>query len=290
MVQTVTEAFPPLPLTEVVDLVNDFGGMTLAEKQASIERLVRVHPTLNMEWGPGWRYRRCRKLDPGVVPTHVDELIWRKGVPAQLGRANPEGYEVLYLADRRDTALNEARIARDPAVLAEFVIQASKSIRVAPIGEFAQVQRTGRGLLAGEASAALSNFLNSCSLPEAQSFLIADAFLLDCLVGHDDYAISSHVALCVFNKNPNVSAIAYPSRRQDGAINFAVRVEGFWDSWALASVSYGTARHLAMGYYDLPIAKAVDEVYGDGRLRWRDMPGGREMLLLGSPFIASVAT
>ncbi|WP_312808424.1 RES domain-containing protein [Agrobacterium cavarae] len=158
---TITEAHPPLPLDDLTALISAFPAMTPVEKRAAIERLVAVHPTINMAWGPGWRYRRCRKLEPGDVPGTVDQLIWRKTAPAQLGRANPAGFQVLYLADRQDTALEEARVVDHPVVIADFVIQDGRQIRVAPIGELAQIQRTGRGFLSGGTSSVVSGMLNA---------------------------------------------------------------------------------------------------------------------------------
>jgi hypothetical protein len=66
----------------------------------------------------------------------MNGLIWHKDVPATLGRANPAGYRVLYLADRIDTALKETHIADDPAVVSEFSIREHHNVRIAPIGEF----------------------------------------------------------------------------------------------------------------------------------------------------------
>ena len=258
-----------------------FPTVSKRRKKAAIKRLVEVHPIINMDWGGSWRYRRCRTLEPGSRPSHVDELIWPKGVPAQLGRANPAGFQVLYLADRQDTALQEARVTDDLVVVAEFVIQQNHSVRVAPIGELSQVQRTGRGFLAGDTSATLSNMLNACNPDEARSLLITDAFLLECLIGHDDYEISSTVALCIFDKNPLVTTIAFPSRRQQGALNFAVRVESFWDDWALVAARHGRARHLAIGYFTLEGTSAVDAVTVGGRLHWR--PGKDQTAVLMRP-------
>lgn len=71
-----------------------------------------------------------------------------------------------------------------------------------------------------------------------RSLLIADAFLFKCLVeGDDQYLISSFVARSIFEKNRQISTVAYPSVRQYGAINFAVKlidsgILGVW--WGLA--------------------------------------------------------
>lgn len=286
MPPTITEAHPPLPLDELTALIREFDTLSVDGKKAAIDRLLATHPKINVDWGGAWRYRRCRKLDPGYRPETVDDLIWPKGVPASLGRANPHGFQVLYLADRQDTALQEARVVDDSTVVADFRIQAGRSIRVAPIGELIQIHRTGRGPFAGAVSTTVTNMLNACERDEARSLLITDAFLLHCLVGHDDYDVSSQVALSVFSMLPAVSAVAYPSRRQRGAINFAVRVERFWEDWALRSVRYGRARELAMGFYTVSNAQAVVGIYDDGRLEWKALDNPEVTVELEPPFVA----
>ena len=57
---TITDAHPPLPLKEVAAIVEAFPTMPLAEKRSIIERLVAVHPTLNVKQESGWAFRRCR--------------------------------------------------------------------------------------------------------------------------------------------------------------------------------------------------------------------------------------
>ncbi|MBX5272992.1 RES family NAD+ phosphorylase [Rhizobium sp. NLR17b] len=284
MPPTITRSFPPMPLGELTALIDAFPLMSTEEKKRAIDRLVAVHPFTSLQWGPGWRFRRCRSLGPSDLPATVDELIWRRDVPAKLGRANPEDFGVLYLADRQDTALNETRVIRSRAAIAEFEIRDGRSIRIAPMGEMAQIQRTGQGFLAGEASAAFHSTLNACPIDDARSLLITDAFLLDCFVGHDEYEVSSHLAQAIFAKCRGTSAIAYSSRRQHGAINLAVRTEDFWQAWGLVSVRCGMASHLAMGYYDFAPDTAVDGVYQDGRLRWTALENSSAIPLLEPPY------
>jgi hypothetical protein len=176
---------------------------------------------------------------------------------------------VLYLADRRDTALSEVRVSDEHVAITEFTVRPGRSLRVAPVGELTQVQRTGRGFLAGDASSAINGMINACEPEEGRSMLIADAFLLECLTNRaDDYALSSKVALAIFEKLPDVSAVAYPSRRQLGAINFAVRVDRVWDDWGIISVRRAHASHLAMGHYALGEVRHVTGIYTDGDLQW----------------------
>lgn len=281
---TLTQAHPPIALKRLSALIEAFPSMSESEKKAFIETLVAAHPTVNLEWGGDWLYRRCRKLEPGDIPENVDHLIWRKDTPAQLGRANPAGFNVIYLADRRDTSLSETYVQKSLVVVAEFKIAKNRSLRVVPIGELARIQRTGKGFLLDGEAGYVSRILNACSPDEAKSLLITDAFLLECFVGSDGHNLSSHLAYSIFNKNRKFSAISYPSRRQFGAINFAVRVENFWEVWGLAAVSYGEAEHLAMGYYNMDIQKVVDGVYSDGRLRWIDADNPNDRLLLNPLF------
>lgn len=266
---SITEQYPPLPLDEAVELVAGFGEAEPEAQHAIIQRFVDVHPILCLEWGEGWRYRRARSLDPAERPTNVSELIWRADVPAKLGRANPAGFQVLYLADRRDTALSEIRVSEQHVAITDFTIRSGHALRLAPVGEMTQIQRTGRGFLAGDASPAVTALINVCEADAGRSMLIADAFLLECLTnGDDDYALSSKVALAIFEKLPQVAAIAYPSRRQFGALSFAVRVDRVWESWGIFSVRRAHAKHLAMGYYALTEVRHVTGIYGNGDLEW----------------------
>lgn len=268
---TLTERFPPLPLAETVDLIRGFEQSDLTRQHAIIRRFVEVHPILCYDWGRGWRYRRARTLEKGECPRNVSELIWRADVPAKLGRANPAGFRVLYLADRRDTALSEVRVTDGEVALTEFTVRPGCSLRLAPIGEMTQIQRSGRGFLAGDASSMINDMINACRPEECRSMLITDAFLLECLTNRDDdYALSSSVALAVFEKLPDVSAVAYPSRRQLGAMNFAVRVDRVWDSWGIVSVRRAHACHLAMGHYALGEVRHVTGIYADGELQWEE--------------------
>lgn len=212
MPPTITEKHPPLPLDELTAALAAFPAMSKSEKQGLITRLVARHPTLSYNWGGRWRYRRARKLRCDQDPATVDELIWRKDAPATQGRANPTGFPILYLADRRDTAFCEVRVANDRVLLAEFEILPGRSIRLVPIGEMTQIQRTGRSFLGGDASAKISDFINACDREEGTSLLITDSFLLECLTSRtDDYEISSWVARSIFDKHSFVSVVAYPT-------------------------------------------------------------------------------
>lgn len=284
---TLTQTHPPLPVSELTALIAAFPILPLEEKKDALTRLVGQHVTMSLNWGRDWVYRRTRRLDADIRPETVDELIWRKGELAQLGRANPAGFDVMYLSDRRETSLREARVLNHSIVMAEFCIQSGRSTRVAPIGEFTHVNRSGRGYLLGEASQAVTDMLNACSRDEGLALLITDAFLQDVFLEDDNYELSSHIARAIFAKDDAVTAVAYPSRRHPGGVNFAVRVETFWRDWAFVGARYGRARHLACGYYDLALTQSVDGVYRDGQLRWQGVSAGEGIRL--EPYVPLVS-
>jgi hypothetical protein len=97
-------------------------------------------------------------------------------------------------------------------VVSEFSIREHRNVRIAPIGEFTQIQRTGHGFLSGDGSQLVSSMLNACDIEQSRSLIITDTFLHECLTGHDNYEISSHVAMCAFEKHPEISVVAYTKR------------------------------------------------------------------------------
>ncbi|UVL60845.1 RES domain-containing protein [Pseudomonas sp. B21-032] len=265
----ITHKFPPLPLSELIARIERFSEAKLHEKHSLISDLVKVHPLLSMDFGAGSVFRRARKIDEHDYPSSVQDFLWRVGGKPSVGRANPEGFPVLYIADRPETAFSETHISDNFVLLSELRIREGAKCRIAPIGEMLQVQRTGRGFLSGDASVAINNMLNACSIDQARSLLITDAFLFECLVGDDEkYLVSSFVSEAIFKKNRKISAVAYPSVRQHGAINFAVRIDDFWDSWSVVAARRMRARHLACGYYETTRTEHVLGITAEGKLVW----------------------
>ena len=101
--------------------------------------------------------------------------------------------------------------------------------------------------------------------------LITDGFLLRLLTETDDnYEESSMVATAIYNKLPSLTAIAFPSRRQFGGLNFAVRIDRFWDMWSIATVRRARAIFLAEGFYTLAEVRNATGITHVGDLFWSD--------------------
>lgn len=274
--------FPPIPLAELLEGIASFTTADLATKQRFIDRVVAAHPILSVDWGPGWRFRRARKLNDGdALPESVDELIWRKDTIPLMQRANPEGFQVLYVADRQETAFSEVHAKASDVVLTDFSIREGLKARIAPIGEIFLIQRSGRGnLLQGNDATPIHQILNSEDGDDSKSIVIADAFLHNCLTeGFDEYRVSSYVAKAIFSKLPNVSVVSFPSSQQPGAVNFAIRGDRLWEQWGIIAVKMGRANHLAFGLYNYTNQGHVTGILASGKLQWGEKDEGVTILL-----------
>ncbi|WP_416242660.1 hypothetical protein ACLSSQ_10665 [Azospira sp. APE16] len=277
-----TKRFPPVPLAELLEGIANFKTASLHAKQSFIDRVVAAHPMLSVDWGPGWHFRRARKLEDGdTLPESVDDLIWRKNKTPVMQRANPEGFQVLYVADKQETAFKEVHVEDSDVVLTEFSIRDGLKARIAPIGEIFHVQRCGRGnLLKGDCAKKISQILNNEGDANAKSIVIADAFLHHCLTdGADDYYVSSYAAKAIFTKLPEVSVVGFPSSQQSGAVNFAIRGDHLWEQWGIVSVKVGRAKHLAFGLYNYTNQSHVTGIFASGKLQWGDRHEGITILL-----------
>lgn len=267
--KTITEIYPPMPINDLLSRIERFEKSSLEEKFSLISELVNIHPILNQDFSGGRVFKRIRRISEDCYPEDTQDLLWRPDGIASVGRANPEGFPVLYIADRLDTALKETRINSDYVLLSELKVREGEACRVAPIGEMMHIQRTGEGYLTGSSAKVISDMINACDRKVAASLLITDSFLYDCLVkDDDDYLISSFVAKSIYDKNSDLSAIAYHSTRQYGAVNFAIRTDHFWNSWSIVAARKMHAQHLAYGYYETSQTEHVTGITRLGKLVW----------------------
>ena len=248
-----TEIYPPLEIDELNEIWENFDSLAKAEQFDSIDKLVQTHPVLSVTMGSAKiKYWRARVVEKNHSINNVSQIIWRTGVPAKLGRANPENFPVLYLAARRETALAEVGCnSGDNAVLANFEIRHGKTIRVAPIGELSMISRSGVGRLIQntEKCADLDSKINACPRDEAIRLMATDQILAEILLNRqDDYELSSKVAHAIFSKHHDIQAVAYPSVRHMGGMNFAVKTQDFWDYWNVFGVSRGITKRVGSGY------------------------------------------
>lgn len=258
-----------MPIKDLLNRIEGFEKSSLDEKHLLISELVNIHPILSQNYSADHVFKRVRKITDQDYPEKTQDLLWRPDGVANIGRANPEGFSVLYVADRLDTALKETNVKSDFVLVSELRVREGYSCRVSPIGEMMHIQRTGTGYLSGGSGKIISDNINACARKDVVPLLIADAFLYECLLKDDDsYVVSSFVAKTIFDKINDISAIAYPSARQYGAVNFAIRTDHFWNSWSIVAARKMHARHLAYGYYETSQTEHVTGITRLGKLVW----------------------
>ncbi|NDL62532.1 RES family NAD+ phosphorylase [Acerihabitans arboris] len=108
--QSITAKFPPLPLNELIPRINGFETNSLNEKQSLITDLINAHTIFSVDILKGSVFRRARKINEKDYPELVQDLLWKPDGLAVSGRANPEGFSVLYVADKPETAFRETHI------------------------------------------------------------------------------------------------------------------------------------------------------------------------------------
>lgn len=272
MLKTITEQFPPMKLDELINGVNNFSSFGLDNKKNFIKELINYHPVLSVELQKGSSYCRARNMKDNLSPiNHVREILWPPKEKRIQGRIDSDEYEILYVAHGKDTALSELKVEHhdfDNYAIAIFDILDSKSLQVLPIGELSRVQVTGRGILLGDHSYNMVNLLNACHPNEAIRLLITDKFLWNCLVGDDGYSLTSYIAKCIFDKNSDIQAIAYPSYQLAGGVNLAIRTTNIWDFMGISAIRYVQARYLACGYFEERDQLHVKGITFSGSLVW----------------------
>ncbi|TVU70717.1 RES domain-containing protein [Cobetia crustatorum] len=265
---TITDKYSPLELSYLVEKIKDFDAMSTENRKSFLGELIDTHPLLCYEFTEGSAFRRTRVIPEDFCPSNIDDLLWNP-YTISVGRANPQGFSVLYVSDRIETSLREARVIDGTVSLSEFKIRQGKRFRFCPIGELVRVQRTGSSPFIGKHSKRIQNSLNSCESDELKSLLITDSFLLKCfLENNTSYDLSSHIAKCIFDKDVNIEGIAYASVQQDNAQNIAIKSDVFWESWSVVGVRIMSVSYLAEGFYHSFDIGHVTNIDADGSFKW----------------------
>lgn len=267
--KTITDQHPPLLLEYLVKKINSFSDSSLDAKHQFLTELIQAHAILSVNFSSTSVFRRARKIDVAYYPESIQDFLWRTDGHAIVGRVNPDGFPVLYVADRAETAYREIGIDGDVALLVELQIREGLSCPVAPIGEIMLTQRGHGRFLKGKDAADFDAMLNACNPNHAKALLITDAFLFEQLTrDRVGYQISSYIAKSIFDKIPHLSAIAYPSVQHEGAVNFAIKTNHFWNSWSVVAARRQKVDHLACGYYETSQTEHVSGITCGGDLQW----------------------
>ena len=286
---TLTERSPQPPWQDVHKAIDIFHGSSDEQERINIiQQCVQWWTPYTIEWGQNWRYSRARWFEEDTPPDNVRELIWPPSESVVEGRLNTRGQPIMYLGDRDFTALSEINHKNGYAAVSRFSM--TRGVRLIPIGEMTAIQRSGRGTFLQEHSDVVTNMLNACDYSDALTLITIDAFLADMIAAPDcNYAETNAIAEAMFSKDPNAKGLAYPSVKCRGGMNFAVKVDHFWEDWDLNMVTFADYRSAGHSVYRPLSRRNATDITDCGDIRWGEAEDNVRIGNLLSPFTPRVS-
>jgi len=194
-----------------------------------VEPLFKEYEILSLQFGRGSMFWRARLIDSEVYP-NISDLDYPSPELARQGRLNDRGAPCFYIAARKETALAEVGAMEGQLVqLAGFRIKNESPIRLAVIGEYANVQKNGYMHFAGrDPEMAIAKIINAMPRQEALKKLYIDKFFASVLADTDasasGYMFSRALAQSIYSR-VGADGIVFPSVKDRGGFNIAVQTE-----------------------------------------------------------------
>lgn len=195
----------------------------------AIEPLFKEYEILSLEFGRGSIFWRARLIEKEVY-SNIADLDYPPPEHARQGRLNDAKVPCFYIAARKETALVEIGATEGQLVqLAGFRVKNELPIRLAVIGEYANVQKNGYMHFAGrDPDMAISKILNSMPRQKALKKLYIDRFFGSVLAAPDastsGYMFSRALGQAIYSRI-GAEGIVFPSVKDRGGFNVAVKAE-----------------------------------------------------------------
>jgi len=244
----------------------------------AVAPLFREYEILSLQFGRGSIFWRARLIDGESYP-NISDLDYPPANFARQGRLNDGGAPCFYIAARKETALAEVGATEGQLVqLAGFRIKSESPIRLAVIGEYANVQKSGYMHFAGrDPEMTIAKNLNAMPRQEALKRLYIDKFfasiLADPEASENGYMFSRSLAQSLYSR-VGVKGIVFPSVKDRGGFNIAVQADASDQSFH--NVSCLVARMGAprqFGLIEFAIVKSAEQLDNDGNFVWQEDAG-----------------
>lgn len=241
----------------------------------AVEPLFKEYEILSLEFGRGSMFWRARSIESDVYP-NICDLDYPPPEHARLGRLNDRGVPCFYIAARKETALAEIGVTDGQLVqLAGFRIRNESPIRLAVIGEYANVQKNGYMHFAGrDPEMTIAKILNSMPQQEALKKIYIDKFFASVLADPDSsasgYMFSRALGQAIYSRI-GAEGIVFPSVKDRGGFNIAVQAEPSDRSFHNVSclvVRIGKPRRF--GLIEFTIVKTAERLDDDWNFVWLD--------------------
>lgn len=197
----------------------------------ALEPLWKNYEILSIGLGRGSIFWRARIVNGDPYQT-INELIYPPPKFSKTGRLNDEGQPCFYASSRKETALSELNVEEGQIVqLAGFRVYLEQTLKLAVVGEYSHVQKTGYIRLTGTDPAnTINRQLNLQSLENGRRLIYIDKFFADILSDKnaklDNYFKSRALSSLIYSRN-HADGITFPSVKDDGGINIGIKPEAF---------------------------------------------------------------
>jgi hypothetical protein len=246
-----------------------------------IDPLWSYYELLSVELGRGSIFWRARPVEEKIYPS-VADLKYPPKNAARLNRLNEKGVSCFYAAKNIETALAEIDAQEGQIIqVAGYRILPNSGLRLALIGEYAHVQKAGYISLSGtDPDRTISRLMNSKPIHEALRYLYIDKFFSNILTDenarNEGYLKSRTLGGIIYSKI-NVDGIAFPSVKDKGGFNVAIKPEGFEEKMHNAScLVIEIMRKRKFGVLEYRLIKSAQRIDDDGSFYWmpEDTPPG----------------
>jgi hypothetical protein len=252
-----------------------------------IEPLFDIYQIISVGLGRGSIWWRARSTE-GAAWQNLNDLDYPPPDKARQGRLNDAGSPCFYVARDIDTALLEIEARPGQLVqVAGFRVLKEEMAQLIVIGEYANVQKRGYLSLTGEdPGGTLQKMLNGHDLQHALALIYIDRFLASILCDpkarQSGYRFSRALGSLLHSRIRDADGIAFPSVRDPGGFNFAVRPEPsdrIFHNVACLLVRIGKKRHFHL--MDREIINSAQQLDANLNFVWPTANAPDQMNLYG---------
>lgn len=244
-----------------------------SEFSYEIERLWPFYELLSIGLGRGSIFWRARLIEDEVYPS-VEDLEYPPKEFSGLGRLNDKGSPCFYAAKNIETALIEIGAKEGQLVqLAGFRVLLNCCLRLALIGEYANVQKTGYISFSGsDPDRTISRIINGMPIHKAMRCIYIDKFysniLADVNAKSENY-FKSRALGAIIHYRISADGIAFPSIKDKGGINIAVRPALFDEKMHNVScLVVKIVRERRYGLLEYKIIKSAKKIDDERKFCW----------------------
>ncbi|WP_339665725.1 RES domain-containing protein [uncultured Pseudomonas sp.] len=200
-----------------------------AEFLHAINPLFKYYEILSLEFGRGGIFWRARLIENEPY-SNLSEMDYPPAELSRAGRLNDKGSPCFYISATKETALTEIDAKEGQLIqLAGFRVLNEETIRLAVIGEYANVKKNGYMHFAGQdPDMTISKMINSMPRQDALKKIYIDNFfasvLADPIASSSEYLYSRALGQAIYSR-VSAGGIAFPSVKHRSGFNVSVNAE-----------------------------------------------------------------